>query len=273
MNARTRSPASARPAAVTPCRPAEPRQVGRGTAAGQQLGDQQRAGQQPAVRAPRDRATVHPPSQTGRADPMAAVSCRHASASPTRLRLLDWARRHPCGTPGALDELSTIDPARVTLPGATGAGYWSDRRAGGRPRRGETVAAGVRTDGIPVLRRRARRRGWTRWRPACAAPGTAARTSRHLARRRRGFRLQPAVHHRHGALAPAAALGPTGESGTVRAGVQRRDLQLPGARDRADRASSGRQFRTEGDGEAIVAGLPPLGHRPRCPSCAACSRS
>ena len=43
--------------------------------------------------------------------------------------------------------------------------------------------------------------------------------------RRAGF--QPAVDHRHRAQPPAAALGPARDAGPLRAGVQRRDLQLP----------------------------------------------
>ena len=47
--------------------------------------------------------------------------------------------------------------------------------------------------------------------------------------------------------------GPPESAGPLRAGVQRRDLQLPGAAGRAAHRVSARVFATEGDGEAIVA--------------------
>ncbi len=70
---------------------------------------------------------------------------------------------------------------------------------------------------------------------------------------RRGPRFQPAVDHRHRALPPAAALGPAGLARPLRAGVQRRDLQLPGAAGGTARPTTARRFATDGDGEAIIA--------------------
>ena len=66
-------------------------------------------------------------------------------------------------------------------------------------------------------------------------------------------RVQPAVDHRHRAQPPAAALGPAGEAGPLRPGLQRRDLQLPRAARASWRAEHGAVFATDGDGEAIVA--------------------
>ena len=75
-----------------------------------------------------------------------------------------------------------------------------------------------------------------------------------------GARLQPAVDHRHRAQPSAAALGPGRDAGPLRAGLQRRDLQLPGtargAGGRPRRAVRHRR-RRRGDHRR----LPPLGRR------------
>ena len=89
-------------------------------------------------------------------------------------------------------------------------------------------------------------------RGARPVPAPRPGRGRDLARRRRRLRLQPAVDHRHRALATSRCLGTAG-SPAVRAGVQRRDLQLPGTAGASWPASTAREFHTEGDGEAIVA--------------------
>ena len=73
-------------------------------------------------------------------------------------------------------------------------------------------------------------------------------------------------------FASAAALGTSGQPGPLRNGLQRRDLQLSELR--AELAcDEGAVFRTEGDGEAIVAAVPSLGAGFGAPAGAGCSRS
>ena len=126
--------------------------------------------------------------------------------------------------------------------------YWADRR-------------GVRTAGLPTrpVRRPGHRAGrrdvGVRPSHAPPRPGRAGDLGqpRRIRGARRGPRLQPAVDHRHRAQPPAAALGPAGRPRPLRAGVQRRDLQLPGIARGARAPSHGAEFATDGDGEAIIA--------------------
>ena len=77
---------------------------------------------------------------------------------------------------------------------------------------------------------------------------------------RPGLRLQPAVDHRHRALAPAAALGSAGRTRPLCADVQRRDLQLPGAA-RGTRAASTAPRSDRGRQRGDRRRVPPTGAR------------
>ena len=88
-----------------------------------------------------------------------------------------------------------------------------------------------------------------------SAPRTGRK--RHLARFGRRLRVQPAVDHRRGALAPAAALGSVRGRRSLRDRLQRRGLQLPGAARRA--RGAGGDVRHRGRHRGGRRRLPPLG--------------
>ena len=114
-----------------------------------------------------------------------------------------------------------------------------------------------------------RRAGPVGRRAALRAAPRAGR-ERHLARRGRRLRLQPAVDHRRRALAPAArwVRRADGRYAIVFNGEIYNYLEL---RDELAR-EHGATFATEGDTEAIVAAYHHWGP-PRSPGCAGCSPS
>ena len=261
--------------------PAVPGQIRERTAADQHRNQAEQSGEEdPPYRA--RPCHVRPSSRPDDARSGSIAPDERLHRVPTRVRLLPGRPFHPAGDPArSTTSIVGRPPTGAAMPVPTRSpGCWS-RLGTGVPARGRSCAdrdddGGTAVCGLMgfVSGTGQRRHGWTRSPPGCACArhrGPDEAGTWHDDDVVFGFNRLSIIdiEHSHQPL----RWGPPESPGPVRAGVQRRDLQLPGAARASWPTEFGAQFHTEGDGEAIVAGVPLLGRRTRSPGCAGCSRS